>query len=351
MLDLANCTILDIYGVGRINVDGLVSADKLALLFVNNWIPFMECHKCGKSSYCMYALPHPPNEHKKQEIRCGVAVAVIGNFVARTIGIAEALNLEEKQAYLDGAFYLTQFVLVAEQSIGTVLDAKYLEWYGDFAPGIFGHLTRIRDTLNSLNQNFKKISAFKSQRSLLFVEGWAEKTFFEKLRESHMAWFIDLMVECYDGQGNRHSKRIAMLLDKYINHGYTIYVQGDADGKIGDIFKALVDSGRVKKENTFVFNHDFESAIPLPVLIRAMRNIGLPTNFKPSELRDSLAKNPRSVNKVLLDDFRVDISHHKVPLAGMVGEILQSPSFVWWADDKFMDTELGRFLRFVQTMD
>lgn len=351
MLDLAQCTIFDIYGASRIQVGGVVTADELSSIFIENWIPFMECHKCGKSSYCIYALPHPRNEHKKQEIRCGVAAGVIRNFAARTIAIAEALSLEEKQAYLDGAFYLTRFVLVAEQSIGTVLDVEYLEWYGDYAPGLFGHLTRIRDTLNSLNQNFKKIAAFSSRRSLLFVEGWAEKAFFERLRETHLAWFMDLMVECYDGEGNRHSKRIAMLLDKYIDHGYTIYVQGDADGKVGDIFKGLVDSGRVKKKNTFVFEHDFETAIPLPLLIRSMRNIGLTMKFRPSDLRAALFEKPRSVNKVLLENFGIDISRHKVAIANMVGEILSSSSFAWWADEEFMSTELGKFLSFVQSLE
>ena len=127
-------------------------------------------------------------------------------------------------------------------------------------------------------------------------------------------------------------------------------MQGDADGKSGDIFKGLVDSGRVKKENTFVFDHDFESAIPLSILIRAMRNIGLPTPFRPSDLRDSLNKNPRSVNKALLEDFGVDISRQKVALAGMIGEILDSSHYAWWADEKFMQTELGEFLQFVQGM-
>lgn len=349
MLDLSACSILDIYGVKRLPLAGEYSAETLTAVMIENWIPYMECHKCGKSSYCMYALPHPRNEYKKQEIQCGVAVEVLRNFVAKTVHIAEGLGHEETQSYLDGAFFLTRFVLEAEQSVGTVVNSAFLNYWGDFAPGIFGHLTRIRDTLNSLSQSLRQIPAFKSERSILLVEGWAEKAFFEKMRESHSAWFLDLIVECYDGQGNRRSKRIAMLLEKYNELGYSIYAQGDADGKAGDIFKGLVDSGHIKPENAFVFEHDFESAVPLPLLVRAIRQIGLPISFKPTMLRDELLRTPQPVGKALLS-LGTDIGPYKVALAVALAELLNHPFFAWWNDDRFTKSELGRFLEFVQRM-
>src|SRR5258707_14831623 len=105
MLDLTNCNFLDIYGAERIPLEGEYSKDALTKSFTEHWIPFMECHKCGKSDYCKFALPHPRNEQKKQEIRCGVAETAIQNFVAHTFDIAGTLDLKGKQAYLDGAFY------------------------------------------------------------------------------------------------------------------------------------------------------------------------------------------------------------------------------------------------------
>lgn len=348
MIDLSGLSILDIYGVGRLPLHGAFSNNELANLLVENWIPYMECHKCGKSDYCKYALPHPHNLHKKQEIRCGVAEAVLRNFLKRSVEIAIPLSSDERQAYLDGAFFLTRFVLQAEQSIGNVANLEFLDWYGDFAPGVFGFMTRIRDTLNSCSQNLSTIPAFKTERGVLFVEGWSEKAFLDALRESHLAWFLDLLVECYDGQGNRRSKRIAMLLEKYGDLGYTIYAQGDADGCNPAIFKGLVDAGTLKAENTFVFAHDFESAVPLPLLLRAMRNIGLKLPFKPSTLRDSLRANPRSVVIALQQDFGVDIDRWKFQLAIELGAMLNHPRFSWWADDKFMQSELGRFLHFTQ---
>lgn len=186
MIDFSGLSILDIYGVERLPLHGQYSYDELANLLVENWIPYMECHKCGKSDYCKYALPHPHNPHKKQEIRCGVAEAVLRNFLKHTVAIAVPLNSDGKRAYLDGAFFLTKFVLQAEQSIGNVADPEILDWYGDFAPGVFGFMTRIRDILNSCSQNLRTIPAFKTERGVLFVECWSEKAFLDALRESHL---------------------------------------------------------------------------------------------------------------------------------------------------------------------
>lgn len=350
MLDVTGCTILDIYGAERIRLEGRMDSVGLTTVLVENWIPYMECHKCGKADYCRYALPHPRNEHKKQEIRCGVAQTVLTNFISRTFAIAGELDEQGRQDYLDGAFHLTRFVLEAEQSIGTVLNVEFLEWYGEFAPSIFGRLTHIRDTLNTLSQHFRRIPKFNSQRSVLFVEGWSEKAFFDVLRQSHNSWFLDLLVECYDGQGNRRSKRIAMLLERYANLGYTIYAQGDADGKDGDVFKGLVDSEHIQRANTFVFAHDFESAVPLPLLIRAMRTIGVDFRIKPSQLRDLLNAKPQSVCSAL-KELGLDIGPHKIALAEAIADQLNQPFFAWWQDEKFMQTELGKFLAFVQGMN
>jgi hypothetical protein len=184
----------------------------------------------------------------------------------------------------------------------------------------------------------------------LLVEGWAEKAFLDKLRESHFSHFLDLLVECYDGKGNRRSKRIAMLLGRYVELGYTIYAQGDADGKPGEIFRALVEAGHLKAENNFVFSFDFETAVPVPLLVRAMRRIGLTLKFKPHELQDALKAAPASVNDVLRDKFGVDLEPDKIELAVAVAEILNVRQWVWWKDEEFMKTELGKFLFFIQRM-
>lgn len=346
-IDLHGMSLLDIYGVERAPLGAETpTAGQLADEFVEQWIPYMECHKCGKADYCKFAKPHPVNPHKKLEIKCGVCETAIRNFVSLTFAVACSLPPRLRQNYLDGAFYFCKFVLEAEQSVGGAIDTDYLNWLGEYAPALFGRFAQLRDTLNDLARCFRDIPAFHASRSLLLVEGWAEKAFLDKLRESHFAYYLDRMVECYDGKGNRKSKRISMLLRKYLDIGYTIYAQGDADGKPEEIFKGLIDAGDLKKEHTFTFRYDFETAIPLPLLIRGMDRIGIPISFQPHELKKAMSASA-SVNDVLRKQFAIDLERHKIDLATAVSEILVNAQHAWWQDEKFMGTELGQFLDFV----
>lgn len=349
-MNFSGLTILDIYGVERVPLEGEFTARTLADRFVAEWIPYMECHKCGKADYCKFAEPHPGNESKKREIKCGVAESAIRNFVEKTFSLATQIEQPARQAYLDGAFHFGKFVLEAEQSIGILIDREMLDWFGDYAPSVFGRLIHLRDTLNSLGQAFRQIPAMRSHRGLLLVEGWSEKAFLDKLRESHSSTFLEMLVECYDGRGNRKSKRIAMLLQKYIELGYTIYAQGDADGKPEEIFKGLVDSGHLKPDNTFVFRFDFETAVPLALLCRAMRRVGIPIAFRPTVLGEQLVSEPQSVNRLLKTCYGIDLEPRKMELAATIAEVMNGSAFAWWQDDDFMSTELGQFLRFIQKM-
>ena len=47
-MELSKFTILDIYGVERIPLSGEYTAESLSETFIENWIPYYECHKCGR---------------------------------------------------------------------------------------------------------------------------------------------------------------------------------------------------------------------------------------------------------------------------------------------------------------
>ncbi len=145
-----------------------------------------------------------------------------------------------------------------------------------------------------------------------------------------------------------------MLLDKYIDLGYEIYAQGDADGENTDIFRHLIKSGSVKAENTFVFKHDFETSMPLKLLYISLRNMKILNKVSEQDFIAALNGNNISILQKLRDRLGLDIRSHKLKLATTTARILsnywfENPWFNWWQDDKFMnDTELGRFLRFIQ---
>jgi hypothetical protein len=190
---------------------------------------------------------------------------------------------------------------------------------------------------------------FKIKSPLLLVEGYSEKAFFDELRKSRSSWFLDLEVQVYGGKGNRKSKRIQMLLERYKEQGFVVHAQGDADGNNTDIFRNLVEIGLIEAEHSFVFAHDFETAIPLCLSHTALRELELLPEVASDEFITQMEAQEGSFAAKLNAVFGVDISPSKVEFATEVANVLNHS--IWWNNDRFMEkTELGRFLRFVQKM-
>jgi hypothetical protein len=281
------------------------------------------------------------------DIRCGVIVEAVTNLVQYTFPLLEKMSTDQVQAYLDAVFHLEQFLFGAEQTIGMCIDKDMLQFLGDSAPRYFGHVTHLREHLNKAASEFRRLADFASNRAVLFVEGQAEKAFLGKLRESRMAWFLFFEVEVYEGRGNVRPKRIQMLLDSRVKQGYTIYIQGDADGKGKDGFRTLCQRGSISEERSFLFAYDFETAIPPDILYQALRKLGQLVGVDCGAFETAVASGTGSVVELLTDRFQIDVGPLKVRLAEAVGGILNAPRRFWWQDKAFMETELGRFLNFI----
>lgn len=55
--NLTGCSILDIDGIARYDLSGDYTAPSLTKVCVDHWIPYFECHKCGRSDYCNFLNP------------------------------------------------------------------------------------------------------------------------------------------------------------------------------------------------------------------------------------------------------------------------------------------------------
>jgi len=349
-MDFTGYKIFDIYGVSRITLEGHFDAQGLADKFIKEWIPYFECEKCGRDSYCKYTQPDQYRPTRLADIKCGVIVKAITNFVKHTFPLLKKMNAEQVQAYLDGAFHLEQYLYDAEQTMGAFIDDAILRFFGKYVPTLLVRTVHLRDHLNKAGGEFRKLPDFESEKGVLFVEGWSEKAFIDKLRESHSSWFLHLPVEVYDGSSNRKPRRIQMLLDRYVKEGYVIYIQGDADGKETEIFRALSEKGAIKHEHSFVFRYDFESAIPPYVLYQALQSLGELDNVEFDDFNKVISSEDKSVIKLLEDKYDIDINSMKLPLASAVGDTLNYPLIAWWQDENFMKTELGKFLRFIMNI-
>ena len=111
-MELSKFTILDTYGVERIPLSGEYTAESLLETFIENWIPYYECHKCGRWDYCKYSKPYPTNPDRSEDIKCGVAADSLRNFVQATFEVLEQLKGEKVQDYLDGAFFFYKFISI-----------------------------------------------------------------------------------------------------------------------------------------------------------------------------------------------------------------------------------------------
>ena len=346
-MDLSGHTLLDTYGVGRVSLSGDYNATALADTMVGEWIPYWECHKCGRFDYCKFVQRYPDNPNRAKDIQCGVAETALRLFVEKTFPSVSELTDPQRQDYLDAAFYYSQFILDAEIDIGRAMNRDQVEYWFDLGPHMFTTILRLRELLDPLASKLRNLPSFTSVRPVLFVEGEAEKAFLDRLRESHSAWFLYLLIEVYGGSGNRRPSRIEMLLDQYVRRGYRIYIQGDADGRERALYNALIIKGLVGAENTFMFAHDFESSIPPPLLLAALQRLGMLLAVPVDAFSQRVTQHHDGIDSLLQADYDLQLDPYKVQLASMVGTLLNENDD-WWMDPEFMATELGRFLRFVQ---
>lgn len=229
------------------------------------------------------------------------------------------------------------------------MNEGFRKFFGEYAPMLFGRMTNLRESLNRLGSYWKEIPEFRAKHPVLFVEGYSEKEFLDELRESHFSCFLDLNVDVYGGKGNRRLKRIQMLLAKYVEQGYVIYAQGEADGENTDIFRGLIKAGSVNEDNTFVFKYDFESSIPLDLLCVVLKVMEFLEDMSEEEFETQLGNDDISVVKKLKEKFSIDIKPHKLEFDNTVARVLNYPRAIWWQNEKFMnESELGQFLGFIQ---
>lgn len=349
-IDLSHHTIFGIDGIERVELDGEFSVNGLARTLVEEWIPYFECQKCGRGDYCKYTQPNRYNPEVLDDIKCGVAAEAIGNFVKYTFPLLLKMESKQRQNYLDGLFYFFKFIYRAEQAIGMCIDKNMVEYWDNFAPIVFGHITHLRDLLNSMASQLRDIPEFHTKKGVLFVEGWSEKAFIDTLRESHLICLTDIIVEVYQGKGNRKSSKVQMLFDKYHEQSYTIYIQGDADGNQHDIFMDLVQKCHIPKEQTFAFSHDFETAIPPELLFLALQELGEIEESLHDRFIQIVEPNTGSVLPLLYEEFTIELDPIKMDLAVTVGDILNRWD-QWFGNKEFLKTELGKFLDFVCTVN
>jgi len=349
-IHLDNLRIYDMSGVARIPLNGTFSFKSLADNLIKQWVPYFECHQCGRFDYCKFVIRVPNNKNRAKDIKCGVATSAIRSLVKYSWEIITAADNEKRQHFLDGAFHFFQFVYNSELRIAIFLDEDILNWYDTYAPLAFGQVASLRTHLDKFAYHFGNFKMYHTIQSVLLVEGMSEKMFIETLKLSHFAWFTHLMVRTYKGKSNTKLKRIEMLLEHYKKQGYRTYIQGDADGMQQAIpFSSLVKKGLVLSNNSFVFKYDFESSIPPRLLFNSLKIINELIGVKYNDFHKSVTPASESVISLLKRNLKIDLKPLKVKLAKTIASILNANE--WHGNKEFMETELGKFIHFLQKIE
>jgi hypothetical protein len=351
IVDMEGISFLAHNGVDQKILSKVISGNDLLRLLCNEWLPYIECHKCGRWKTCQYAaLPHPANPHRSLEKQCGVAEQALSVFLNAGLPHLTEVSKEIKMEFLDAAFYLTQYVFQSEQTVGNFLDSDIVSYYGEYSPLIVSNLKYLRRYMDGLCSSLRHISEFRSTQSVLLVEGESELRFLKRMVTSSMAGFRYHEYDTYSGTGNRINKRIQMLLNHYHAKGYDVYLQIDADGKN---FKQVSDSAAeslgLKPERIFAFTRDFETSIPRNIAIKALSIL---LNQEPSKINGAwTTENTSAGIKQVLAELapKTSLNDIKVELAHTLGDLLAS-DYTWYENEAFMNSELGRFLSFVQNI-
>lgn len=334
-------------GVDRLSFDlGLTALSDYVSLLSEEWIRYTECHQCGRWKHCAFgAPPHPGNPRRSTDVKCGVAVRALEVFLA---GLSKSLKQEpnEQQAVIDAAYHIAKYVELSEQSIGSVIDDDVVRWYGDRADLPFFNLYAMRGHLNGALGRLQSVSAFQSKQAIVIVEGESELAFLLRMRTTSLASFMFQEFDTYRGKGNVKKARIEMLVRKYESLGYTVYIQGDADGADAEQTRAtLAENLSIARERIFIFEKDFESSVPIAILGASLAHVldlvGQEVDICGSIESVGLAQTVRRISgSQSLDGLKVE-------LAAAVADNIGS-HYAWWLDEDLMTSELGKFLTFIE---
>ncbi len=353
---LSDITLLDYCGNPTKKLDNSCSKEELTKELLAEWVPYIECHKCSRENTCPYTKVNPHNKNKKLEIKCGFKSKIISNFIEHTFDIFERCNNEQKEDYLAGLYYFSEYSLYSEQKLGILVDNEQIAYWESFAPIVFTNTIHLRDLLNKSAEHFVKIPCIYNKQKVLFVEGESEKHFFDRLKESGVHWFSDLIIEVCGGDGEQTKKRIEKLINNYKQKGYACFMEGDKDGdKNKAKFKDLTSRGILAEEQTFLFKHDFETSIPPKLFVKILKKIGCPVDIEVHKIADIL-NGENSYKKVIHDTYGINIDSYKTKIANELAIALCGrgyQGFRWYQDKTGLmhDSELGKFLKWVIESD
>lgn len=346
-MDFTGLSILKIDGIIRRGLCGEYDDHQLTAILIETWIPYYECDKCGKVDFCKYTEPNPHRPGRTKDIKCGVAVNALQNFVRVSFPVLSKVEKSKQQKVLDAAYYFTRYIYESEQYNGLCIDSKLLDWFGSHSLGTMVRISHLAEDLTQFRALLQDIPEFAYTIPVFFVEGEAEEAFLFEMQKTGSLWFKNLNIRCSGGEGNLNAQRVTQLFQQLRHQGYSVFVQ--ADGDVNNCIQAinkLVSNGVIDEEKVFKFKYDFESAFTPGMLLTALHQLKKLEGVTIEEFQTTVYSQAKSVVKIIKDDYDLDLEPLKVELAKELAAVLEN-SGLWWNDEEFLKTEIGMFLKFI----
>lgn len=336
-VDFSDLNLLS-YGDNVVLAGNYTDAEIIGVM-VEKWIPYFECHKCGRWDCCPFAQKHRTNPNRSVDIKCGVAVSFINNIVELTFQKLNGLNKQQLQHYLNSLYYLTKYIQDAEQSIGLLTNKDQLDFWGQYSASLFGATKHTLDILSNAHIEMKHVPFFNSKRCVILVEGESEEIFCKSL--------TGIAVHNYSGAGNLAYSKIEYTIKEYINDGFTVLIQSDLDGKeMNSNVEKIIRKGLVPRERVFQFEFDFETSLPNHLFHIFLVADGVILNSFDDFIENYDGK---SIEKHCKKKYNLDINKTKISKRLCDHIKKSSLSTNLYYDKSFLTTEIGRFWYFLQT--
>lgn len=346
-MDFSGLSIFEIDGITRHDLHGEYDEQQLASILIEGWIPYYECDKCGKVDFCKYTEPNPHRPGRTKDIKCGVAVNALQNFVRVSFPVLSKIEKGQQQKVLDAAYYFTRYIYESEQYNGLCIDPEMLDWLGSYSLGTMVRISHLSEDLTRFRALLNDIPEFAYNIPMFFVEGEAEEAFLFEMQKTGSSWFRNLNVRCSGGEGNLNAQRVTELFQQLRRQGYKVFVQ--ADGDVNNCIQAinkLISKGVLDEEKVFKFKFDFESAFTPSMLLKALHQLKTLESVTIEEFQTTVYSQSQSVIKTIKAVYGVDLEPLKVDLAKELAAVLKGLGS-WWTDEEFLKTEIGEFLKFI----
>ena len=346
-MDFTGLSIFELDDITRRDLHGEYDDQQLASILIEAWIPYYECDKCGKVDFCKYMEPNPHRPGRAKDIKCGVAVNALQNFVRVSFPVLSRIEKNQQQNVLDAAYYFTRYIYESELYNGLCIDSEILDWFGTYSLGTMVRISHLAEDLTRFRSLLKDIPDFAYNIPVFFVEGEAEEAFLFEMQKTGSSWFKNLNVRCSGGEGNLNAQRVTELFQQLRRQGYKVFVQ--ADGDVNNCIQAinkLVSKGVLDEEKVFKFKYDFESAFTPGMLLKALHQLKILESVTKEEFQTAVYSQSQSVVKTIKAVYGVDLEPLKVYLAKELAAVLKGLGS-WWTDEEFLETEIGEFLKFI----